>query len=414
MSSINASGCVKHLLIASGLLLAVIGYALVQNWDAFSLMFDNMTAMGEGAAQAEALRTPADLVDYLAAHPERVSLVAYDLGAEEEGIFYQADTLRPLANVPDVLLLAAYARQAEAGRLDPDRRVALDSIAVYALPGTGESRHQQVRTRWRAAGYVKADGTVALRHVVEGAIRYNDEAAADWLMRAMGDAPLQQAAEALGLAHSEPPLPGSGMQLMWSRHDRAVSLATRIDTLRAMPRSTVAERAYRQMERLRRDTAFRRLERERLARHGAGLSLRQQRTLARQTVPRGSAAEYAKLLERVVTGTFATPGVAELMRAHLERSVANDSVATTIAAVGSKGGAMPGLISFAGYARRADGAPPRIVVLFVEQVPMAVLYHLMQTGLDKGLQLRLLGDDAFFREVRAQLAPLGMAATPHH
>lgn len=412
MSSINASGCVKHLLIASGLLLAVIGYALVQNWDAFSLMFDNMTAMGEGAAQAEALRTPADLVDYLAARPEQVSLVAYDLGAEEEGIFYQADTLRPLANVPDVLLLAAYARQTDAGRLDPDRHVALDSIAVYALPGAGESRHQRARTQWRAAGYVGADSTVALRHLVDGAIRYNDAAAADWLMRTVGSARLQRATEALGLARSEPPLPSSGMQLVWSRHDQAVPPSARIDTLRVMHRPAIVERAYRQVERLRRDTAFRRLERERLARHGSGLSLRQQRTLARQTVPRGTAAEYAKLLERVVTGTFATPGVAERMRAHLERSVANDSVVTTIEAVGSKGGAMPGLISFAGYARRADAAPPRIAVLFVEQVPMAVLYHLMQTGLDKGLQLRLLGDDAFFREVRAQLTPLGGAATP--
>lgn len=414
MRAINKSGCVKHLLIASGLVLAVVVYAVVQNWDAFSLMVDNMAVMGEGATQAEALRYPEDLVDYLAAHPEQVSLVAYDVGAKEDGIFYRAEMPRPLAGVPKLILLAAYARQVERGQLDPDWRVALDSVAVYALPGAGQTRHRQARARWEAAGHIGPDSTVALRHLVEGAIRHNDEAAADWLIGELGAAGLRRTAKAMGLTHSDPPQPGSGVQLAWSNHAQTKPVAARIDRLSAMPPADFTEEVYRHLERLRRDTAFRRLERERLARRGSGLSLGQQRTLAQQTAPRGTATEYAALLERVVTGVFPTPGVAESMQASLERAFAPDSIDITLESVGAKGGATPGLVSFAGYARRTGDAPPRIVVLFMEQVPMAVLYHLMQTGIDKGFQLRLLGDDAFFRTVRERLDRPAVAAVPRH
>jgi hypothetical protein len=43
-------------------------------------------------------------------------------------------------------------------------------------------------------------------------------------------------------------------------------------------------------------------------------------------------------------------------------------------------------------------------------VPIGVFYHLLQTGLDKGFQLRLLGDDAFFEDVRRRLREARRAA----
>ncbi|MEF8940781.1 MAG: hypothetical protein V5A22_13125 [Salinivenus sp.] len=91
------------------------------------------------------------------------------------------------------------------------------------------------------------------------------------------------------------------------------------------------------------------------------------------------------------------------MQAHLERTINADSVGLSLRAVASIGGATPGLISLAGYARREEDAPPRVMVLLLERLPMAVFYHLLQTGLDKGLLLRVLGDDSFFARVRDSL-----------
>jgi hypothetical protein len=44
-----------------------------------------------------------------------------------------------------------------------------------------------------------------------------------------------------------------------------------------------------------------------------------------------------------------------------------------------------------------------VVVLLIEDLPIAVFYHLLQTGIDRGFQLQLLGDDAFFETARARL-----------
>lgn len=398
-------------MMVAGLLLAALGIGIVKNWDAFALMMTNMRVMGEGASAAEEIRYPEDLVDYLVAHPEQVSLVAYDVGAEAEGIFYQADAPRPLTTVPRLMLLATYTQRMEAGQLDPDRRVALDTLAVYALPGGQQQRHERARTRWIEAGHVASDSTVALRHVVRGAIQYNDAAAADWLMQQIGLEALHRTPAALGMTQSEPPLPSSGQQLVWSQAGQVDAAADRVDSLSALPFAEHAAHVFSQMTRLRRDTTFRRAEWDRIGQRGSGLSLQQQRTLAQHTAPVGTAVEYARLLERVVTDSLAPPGTAARMQEHLERAFVSDSIALTVEAVGSEGGATPGLISFAGYAHRADGAPPRIVVLFMEQVPMAVFYHLMQTGLDKGFQLQLMGDDAFFRQVRARLEASGAAAS---
>ena len=73
---------------------------------------------------------------------------------------------------------------------------------------------------------------------------------------------------------------------------------------------------------------------------------------------------------------------------------------------------MPGVISFAGLAHYADGRPPRVVVLSMEEIPLAVFYHLLQSGLDQGLALRLLGDHAFFEATRTRLMAPDTASTP--
>jgi hypothetical protein len=69
------------------------------------------------------------------------------------------------------------------------------------------------------------------------------------------------------------------------------------------------------------------------------------------------------------------------------------------------------VLSFVGYARYADGRSPRVVVLLMDNLPIAVMYHLLQTGIDKGFQLQLLGDDAYLQHVREVLADTSAAPT---
>jgi hypothetical protein len=230
---------------------------------------------------------------------------------------------------------------------------------------------------------------VALPTVARAAFRHNDPAAADALLAVLGRAAVAAPVAGLPEGATAVPRPRSGLQLSWMRP----SADTAGDPV---------DRAYRVFERVRADTAFRHRQYERLSTRGSGLTLRQQRAQGAQSLPRGTAGGYARLFETLAAGEAGLPE-AERMRTLLERPVSADSLGLSVRTVASLGGALPGVISLAGYARRADGRPPRVVVLLLEDLPMGVFYHLLQTGLDKGFQLRLFSDDAFLTQVRRRL-----------
>lgn len=402
----------KHLLLAAGLLLAVVAVLVVRSWGTFALMVDNVTAMSEGRQIARQIRYPTDLLAYVAVHPEDVSLVAYDLDAQEEGIFFQAARARPLVRVSDLLLLAEYARRTAHGLLDPARRVPIDALARYALPGAGASRHEKAQRHWRAKDYVDADSTVALRHVIEAISRFNDGAAADWFIAELGRREVEALPERFGLDRSEPPMPGSGLHLSWSVSTERGPVADRLTRFDTLTREAYVDRVYGLARRLRNDASFRHRERVRLDRRGAELSIRDQRALAQATYPRGTAADYAEWMRRVAQGELHSDSVSTFLQRRMERAVAHDSVAVTFTVIGSEAGALPGIISFVGYLRRRSGPPSRVAAFFMERLPIGFFYHLVQTGLDKGFLLQLLSDDAFFRRVRTRLRDSTVAATP--
>lgn len=388
-----------HLLIATGLLLGVAVVIVASNWSTFALMYDNVAAMNEGKQVAEQMRHPEDLLTYIAEHPDRASLVAYDVGARDEGIFYRANERRPVAHLPQLLLLAESARQVEANRLDPTRRVSLDSMAPYALPGAGQSNHEQARSHWRTNDRLRADSTVALRDLLAAISQFGDEAAADWLITTLGPEQVQALPERWGLSSSDPPLPSSGLYLSWS-DDSDEPSAPRGRS----PRDDATEQAYQHAEKLRRDTPFRRRNHEQLRQRGIGLSVRDQRALIQDTYPRGTAADYADLFAHVAQGTLGSPLVAQTLQDRLEVPIEGDSIEAPITALATTVGATPGVISFVGYARSKQGRPPRVTALLLEDLPIAVFYHLVQTSLDKGFQLRLLSDPEFFGRVRETLS----------
>lgn len=392
-----------HLLIAAGLFLAVIGVVVGRNWSTFALMYDNLAAMNEGKQIAEQMRQPEDLLDYLAAHPDRASLVAYDVGHRDQGIFFGANQPRPVVGTTHLLLLAEYGLQVETADLDSAHRVPLDSLAIYALPGMGEKTHERSVAHWRAENYLQSDSTVALRHVIDAIFRFGDEAAADWFMTHLGRDLVQTLPDRWGLPAGDPPLPSSGVHLSWRHDEKTPPPSSLQPSSMSGSRTAYADQVYRLVRRLRRDSSFRQQEREQLNKRGTDLSVRDQRTLAQTTYPRGTAAAYADLLAWTVNGTLGSPSISQVMHDHLDAPIEGDSIDAPIASVATKVGATPGIISFVGYARPSNDRPPRVTALFLEDLPIGLFYHLIQTGLDKGFQLRLLSDSTFFRQVRLQL-----------
>lgn len=401
-------GCGRHLLISGGLVLLILLGAIGWYWDTFSLMIANMRALGEGRYAAETMRSPDDFLAYIAEHPEQASLVAFDVDRPEEGIFYQAAAPRPLTGVPKLLVLVEYARQRVQGDVDPARRIALSELERYALPAPGQSNHERAVAALREEGAI-SNNRVAVRDLVRAMVEWNDDAATDWLADHLGQATLEDLPGRIGMEESAPPLPTSGLVLSWSNHAFDATPGERLATYQETEPADYAAEVYDFAETFRSDAAFRQREAERVEQRGTDLSIKQQRAFARATLPRGTAADYAHVLARLFADSLLSPEVSNTVQQYVEQNVEqvvpNDSGHTGVEAIASEGGSLPGVVSFVGYVRRAEPAGGRVVALFLEDLPISVFYHLMQTGMDKGFELRLLTDDAYFRHARERLTP---------
>ena len=380
------AGCFKHVLILAGLCV-VGGFILFGKYGStFRLMWANMNILSEGADWAEKMRAPEDFLAYLVAHPDQVSLVWFDIGQGSVPINHRGGVARPLAGVPRLLLLAEYDRQVAQGNMDPTAPVSIDTLRAYRLPGVGPN-----------ASSLQPDSAHTrhtIQNMVDRAMLVPDPAAADWLWHRLSSIQDSAVDAREDPGETDPFLPHSGLYLSWFHHELNQSARDRIRVLQALPRAGYGDSVRVLLERMVNDVSFRDQEVRRRSEQGTGLSLDQQRQLAEFTFPRGRANGYATLIRNILTGE----GFSAASLAPIERAIQTDSSIV----VGSVGGGFPGLISLVTYLRSDDNRV-QVVILFLEKLPMAVFYHLLQTGIDKGFVLQLLMDEPFREHVRHEL-----------
>lgn len=354
-------GCARHLLALGALSLLALGLVVGQYRDVLGLAFRNTGAMGEGAEEARALRTPDDLVAWMARHPERASLVVLDLGDARRDLRFGAEVERAVVGLPTLWTLA------EAARRGPTTPPGADTLDALALP---------VRRERGAPADAPED---PLRAAAAG----RDEVA-DALLLRLGPETVAALPAALGL-RAESAIPMAGLFVAWG------------DPAAPPDRDAVRAAAVAHAERLVADPAARAAAHDRFRFQGLRLDLPEQRARAAATLPRGTAEAYAGLLARALTDSLFAPEASARFRAALERPLPEGGAAAGVTR------AFPGHLAFAGYVRPAGGAP-RVAVLLLEDMPTAVFYHLSRTGLEAGLALRLLADTTYAEAVRPLLA----------
>ncbi|HZG90033.1 MAG TPA: serine hydrolase, partial [Pseudonocardia sp.] len=135
---------------------------------------------------------PDALVDWIAAQPDRASLLVDD--GRGTVVEHLTDQPRPVASALKVVHLVAYAQAVAAGRLDPDGPVPVADWDAWHVPGSVPDTHPTAQQALGAApgGTVTWDGIAAVM------IDLSDNAAADLLRAELGDDALRAAAAATG------------------------------------------------------------------------------------------------------------------------------------------------------------------------------------------------------------------------
>ena len=385
-------------IIASTILLVVLG-TLVTQGRAITSFVRNWGDFSEGSVEAKQLRNVPDVLDYIVLHKADVSLVAFELGNESQGIYLNPDTPRPLASTVELQVLLGYGALVARGELAKDLPVSLAEWERYWLPRTDGGAHEYSVRALEAQGAV-TDDSVQLDQLALMMARYNDDAAADYLMHKLGRARVEALPIQLGMAEEEPAWPLSGQILSWQNTQLSEPAAELAQRYAGLDRKAYAAKAWRLSAALA-APARSAQERERLEDDGLTLRLGDQALLTRVTSPRGRARAYAELMGRIASSEVEG---AELAQKALAWPLQKPELKAQFDAVGTKPGSLPGLLTSAYFARPKGKDKVRVLALFLDKLPTAVWLQLMQKFLHQRFELQLLSDDTFFEQVKQRLA----------
>ena len=114
---------------------------------------------------------------------------------------WNADVERPLASTFKTIVLAAYAREVVAGRIDPERVVPVAEVERWLVEGTDGGSHAAMLDQFATPAGIRVDDLAAAM------MQHSTNTAADALSHLIGRQAIADTAAELGLSPSPPPPP---------------------------------------------------------------------------------------------------------------------------------------------------------------------------------------------------------------
>ena len=341
-----------------------------------------------------ALNTLENVLEFLEkeinSQSDSISLVvgiANEDGSLEEDFSYNADAALPLASTIKIVVLAAYAQEVVEGNLDPRTPVSTSDWEAYYLPFTDGNAHpaalEALSVKMDELGFSVESQDVTLDDIANAMIMHSDNAATDYLMNLVGEEALQRVIDENNLEAQDLPFSFLGAYLATQNHTEP--------TLKIYSKAELREAAAEHQALYLNDSSWREAELEWLQTLTTFGPYAQQVERS-QSFAKGSAADYAEIMAGVVTETFISPEVSQIMRPILEWPMqvpGNNEIYETF---GAKGGTLAGILPNAFYLIPRSGdyeGEKRVVVLFLNDLSEKNFYDLNESFANQFAMLEL-------------------------
>lgn len=216
-------------MIVTGLVyLLVVGL----NFNVFKTVFSNQEALAEGSEWVEKTFSLSGMTDFVAAHPDMVSIVMLPTDSlSDHRLLFEERTPRAMGATSHFILLYAYAKGVANGVVFPEQPVLLDDLARFTVPGHEPNRHREsIRVLNRLQLVV--DNQVPLDAIVRLMVTRNHQPSADYLFHLLGKDWVHGAARILLGEDAEMPMTWSSFYtaatLILPPHDQPVSVEDRV------------------------------------------------------------------------------------------------------------------------------------------------------------------------------------------
>lgn len=326
------------------------------------------------------------VLDFLAEHPERSAISLYRNGEPlaERG----ANRPMPLASTVKVIVAIEYAEQAAAGEINPAERITLSDVERFYVPDTDGGAHPAFLGA--AAAQIEG-GTLSVREIAKGMIRYSSNANTEWLAQRLGVERINARIKALGIEQHTPYYSIVGSLFVGNEATPGLKGEERAKALRALSDEEYMAAATEAGEKLAANPDFR---------HSLGsLDMQTQRVWS-DRLPRSTATEYRALMQKINGRKAFSPEVNGHLTALLEGLMENPANQEWLKHAGTKGGSTAFVLTKASYATDKLGDTTALAYFFDD---LGVLEGAaLQLGLN-GFELKILTDDEFRARVAAEL-----------
>lgn len=292
---------------------------------------------------------------YLKSNPTETAIACFDPANPAAGFYRNETEAFPLASTFKLVLLAAYADEVAAGRLDPQELIPVSELDRYYLPGTDGGAETEFLNAQGA-------GTTALPldKIAGGMVSYSSNAATDYLLFRLKGVDFPKFYQRLGLKETSQPFSFLGLYLFIKNHETGMYAEEELT-----PEQVLAEQT-RLADRFANDPAWRAAEVGFISKPTNVAPLDIQKQVINAYGMKGSARDLSRLLLAAYGDSQLLPPAAQaVMQKHLEWPARlHPENQTTFKLLAAASGAWPGVLTSAWYAQPLQGQPLALVILY--------------------------------------------------
>ncbi|MEN8700230.1 class A beta-lactamase-related serine hydrolase [Bacillus infantis] len=303
------------------------------------------------------------------------------------------DEALPLASTVKFIVAVEYAKQAAAGKINPEQQVSLKELERYYVPKTDGGGHKAWLSELKA-------NSASLQQVAKGMIAYSSNANTDYLIELLGLHKINSNLESLNLENHEPlyPLASSLFIPIKLMEENNLSKKEALAKLKVMPLREYRDMAIDIHSSWQSDPPTSEEKAQLLKK----LDMDFQQVWS-DRLPRSTAADYASLMEKLNSKSYLAEDIHTYLDPVLEQLMEDSRNQEWLLHAGQKGGSTAFVLTMAMYATDTDNNQTEIAFLSNNLSPkeQAKLTRNMNS-----FQLKLLKDEKFREKVRQELKNL--------
>lgn len=295
----------------------------------------------------------ATFLEFLQQHPGDASLQIFR--NDQSLVSYHADRIMPLASTVKILIAIEYAKQVASGKQNPEELIPETLLDRFYVPGTDGGAHPAWKLFLQKEQIDLTKG-IPLNQIVNGMIIFSSNADAEYLMDKLGLEKINAVGKSLGIRQEK--IYPFVSALFMANQFPGLSGDSLVRKLRSLNTQTYLSDCSRIHQQLKNDSTGQ------FKKTLPVLTMDLQKVWS-DRLPGSDAADYAKLMQRIVAGNYFPPKVQSIIGTILGwPMILNPANKAVYKQLGMKGGSTAFCLTLAAYAEDMENNKTALCLLF--------------------------------------------------